>query len=360
MDIGRLSEFCNLINLVKKCLYRVIDKQIESANIQGIKTNPFVSVDAREIDELAQHMKHVDIELIQIGRTTFPSNLSQLTFENINLQVGHYGAAYISNATMDKGRCGLIFKTNTDYSTRCNGYEINSSQYMYYGKNSEHIAINRGPCRWIYISQEPYCLEEYVLDSLNVKPDARNGVTSCLRCEKQASLENLYGVVNEIIELVNSNPRIIQNADIVKGMERSILDSQLLIISNTFNPSVKQTERGKKSHERIIRQSNDFLEIISYKPIHLMDLCNALNVGVRTLYYAFNEYYGISPIKYLRLLRYSKARRDLVNSDSERTSVTDIAAKWHFWHFGRFSVEYKSLYGESPSETLYKVTLRVS
>jgi len=57
-------------------------------------------------------------------------------------------------------------------------------------------------------------------------------------------------------------------------------------------------------------------------------------------------------MRYLRLVRYSKARKDLLDSDPKKTSVSEIAAKWHFWQFGRFSVEYKSLYGESPSETL--------
>jgi AraC-like DNA-binding protein len=84
----------------------------------------------------------------------------------------------------------------------------------------------------------------------------------------------------------------------------------------------------------------------------VLDLCSALNVRIRTLYYAFQEFYGVSPIKYLRLVRYARARRDLLIAAPENTTVTDVAAKWHFWHFGRFSIEYKSLFGESPSETL--------
>jgi transcriptional regulator GlxA family with amidase domain len=160
--------------------------------------------------------------------------------------------------------------------------------------------------------------------------------------------------VNEIVDLVNSNPLIFHNKDMIRGMEWSLLDSQMLVLSNTLYSADKNADRGKKSHESIIRQSIEFLKSNSYEPIHVLDLCSALNVGMRTMYHAFREFYGISPIRYLRLLRYAKARRDLINADPERTTVTDIAAKWHFWHFGRFSVEYKSLYGESPSETLSK------
>lgn len=317
-------------------------------------TLPFKRLAAREIDDLAQFMKHVDIELIQLGRAKSLSILTQVFFENINLQVGNYGAAYISNATTDRERKGLVFKINSDYPTTCNGYEIDSRSFMYYGENADHLAINKGPCRWIYITYKPDYLEESLLEPLRAELGTRRGQSPRLRCEEQRSLDSLYEIVNEIVDLVNSNPLIFHNKDITKGMEWSLLDCQMLVLSNTLYSVDKNADRGKKSHESIIRQSIDFLRSNSYEPIHVLDLCSALNVGMRTMYHAFREFYGISPIRYLRLLRYAKARGDLVKAAPERTTVTDIAAKWHFWHFGRFSVEYKSLYGESPSETLNK------
>jgi len=286
-------------------------------------------------------MKHADIELIQIGRTLTPSSLTQVSFDKINLQVGHYGAPYISNATIDKDRSGMVYKVNKDFPTTCIGYEIDSASFMFYGKNSEHIAINNGLCRWIYISFKPDYLEESLLDPLGARLDTRRNESSHLRCQAQASLDLLYEIVNEITEFANSNPLIFQNTDVTKGMEWSLLDTQVLILSNTLNSSPKNTYRGKKSRESIIRQSIDFLKANSYEPIHVLDLCSALNVGMRTLYYTFREFFGISPIKYLRLVRYAKARRDPLKAGPARTSVTDIAAKWRFWHFGRFSVEYK-------------------
>jgi len=303
---------------------------------------------------MSEHINHADIELIQLKQSKSPSSLTVVNFDLLDLQVGDYGASYISNATTDTNMSGLMFKMNMDNQTICNGYDIDRKDFMFYGKNSEHIAIHNGPCKWAYITIKSDRLEDSLIDGLDIDLDTRLGKSTYLQSQKQLYLDSLYRSIKEVTELTQTNPEILKDSNILKGMELSLINSQALLLANTSITRTGSKDSTKKSHELIVKESIDFLEANSYEPLHVLDLCNVLNVKLRTLYYAFREFYGISPIRFLRLMRYAKARRDLIDSDPRKTSVSDIAAKWHFWHFGRFSVEYKSLYGESPSETLQK------
>jgi AraC-like DNA-binding protein len=60
----------------------------------------------------------------------------------------------------------------------------------------------------------------------------------------------------------------------------------------------------------------------------------------------------MSPLRYLWLRRMHLAHRRLIMADQTKTTVTELAAELGFWELGRFSVQYRALFGEPPSATL--------
>lgn len=73
---------------------------------------------------------------------------------------------------------------------------------------------------------------------------------------------------------------------------------------------------------------------------------------MRTLRACCYESLGMGAKRYLLLRRMNLARHALRNADTATTMVTDIAANLGFWNFGRFSAEYKAVFGEAPHMSL--------
>ena len=81
------------------------------------------------------------------------------------------------------------------------------------------------------------------------------------------------------------------------------------------------------------------------------DVAAAAGVAHRTLYKHFHDVRGTSPMRYARDCRFAQVREALLQAGPE-DCVTTIAVRWGFCHLGRFSVEYRKRYGETPSQTL--------
>lgn len=81
-------------------------------------------------------------------------------------------------------------------------------------------------------------------------------------------------------------------------------------------------------------------------------LARDAGVSQRTLQYAFKERLGLTPVQYVRVHRLNMARQELQARSADEATVTGVASNLEFDEFGRFAVDYRKLFGESPSDTL--------
>jgi AraC family ethanolamine operon transcriptional activator len=103
--------------------------------------------------------------------------------------------------------------------------------------------------------------------------------------------------------------------------------------------ALKQAVAYIKEHDRTI-------------PPTVRELYQAAGVSKRTLEYAFQEHFGISPKAYLQAYRLNGVRKALREADPHSTKIADVANQWGFWHMGHFANDYRTLFGELPLETL--------
>jgi AraC-like DNA-binding protein/tetratricopeptide (TPR) repeat protein len=83
----------------------------------------------------------------------------------------------------------------------------------------------------------------------------------------------------------------------------------------------------------------------------IAELARISGASARTLQRQFVAFLGKTPGEVLRDIGFERARRELLQGMSGER-IMDVAGRCGFPHFGRFSVEYRRRYGETPSQTL--------
>lgn len=81
------------------------------------------------------------------------------------------------------------------------------------------------------------------------------------------------------------------------------------------------------------------------------DIATALDLSERNLRYLFMDLIGVSPMKYIKLIKLNKVRKEIINA-GDNAMIYMIANKWGFINSGQFATDYKKLFGELPSDTL--------
>lgn len=123
--------------------------------------------------------------------------------------------------------------------------------------------------------------------------------------------------------------------------------------------AIKRTmidQEGEYSHltqgEQTALEVKSFLLTSLTESASIQSITQQFNISDKTLETSFKSLFGITPKCLINIINLNRAHEDLLSTDGQNTNVSDIATKWGFSHFGRFSKNYKELFGVSPSETL--------
>lgn len=111
------------------------------------------------------------------------------------------------------------------------------------------------------------------------------------------------------------------------------------------------TPPGAAVLPRAVRRALDFMQAGLDRDIGISELAAAAGLSARALQRQFRAFLGKSPHEALRDIRFEAARRQLLLG-KPGTRVMDVATACGFPHFGRFSIEYRRRYNETPSQTL--------
>lgn len=101
-----------------------------------------------------------------------------------------------------------------------------------------------------------------------------------------------------------------------------------------------------------ISLAEDFLCAHLDQPVSRANLAKASGASIRTLSRCFRRRHGMGPMQFLKARRLDATYRELLGAQHGDCHVTDVAMRYGFNHLGKFALDYKKAFHESPSETL--------
>jgi AraC-like DNA-binding protein len=156
------------------------------------------------------------------------------------------------------------------------------------------------------------------------------------------------GLLQSLLEFVDpgatSSPALNRHLEL---LERSLISGLLLSQVHSYTDAINEgTGRlSRSSLDRVVGT----IRASPSEPYSLADLSRIAGISARSLQYAFQEQFDVTPMQFLRQVKLDKAFEDLSNGTGP---VVDVAYQLGFSNLGRFARAYRERFGELPSATL--------
>ncbi len=300
--------------------------------------------------ELAAAIRGPKVDMTVTGRGNFTADFTVIDHGAMRLQRMSESLPFVYHAVNMGGRADFLFHTRPGPTLFRDGIEIASNHLVrrLEGPNS-HFHRSVEPMNWGSISfamdDIPY-LSESVL-GFNLRPP-RSELVVTPPADAMANLRRLHATAGA---LASQAPEFFKNPEFVRGLQHIL--SQALVGCLEGNDGHERT-RVQSRHKKIMQRFVAVLEEQVGRPIYVLEMAQAVGASVRSLTECCQEHLGMAPKRYLLLRRMHLARQALIAANTSVSTVTDVATEYGFWQFGRFSVQYRSMFGESPSVTLQR------
>lgn len=154
------------------------------------------------------------------------------------------------------------------------------------------------------------------------------------------------GILTALLQSVEASSRLVRHH--VELLERSLITGLLLSQVHSYTD---QLTEGPIDHQpnRALDRVVDEIHRAPDRGYTVADLARIAGMSARSLQYAFQEKYGISPMRYLRQVRLDRVHDDLAQG---LTTVSNAAAYWGFTNPSRFAQAYRERFGELPAATM--------
>jgi AraC family ethanolamine operon transcriptional activator len=227
-----------------------------------------------------------------------------------------------------------------------NGRSADSRSLICLSDGAEWDSLTEGPVDWLALRVPRSSFERHfeIETGRAYTPAGRVSVLTPAESDNSSLRDAFFSAAR----VAKTAPHLLREAGVRATLEKSLLGHVIRAVSG---PAPAE----RSSYEALAVRARDYLKAHGESAVFQSELCVELGIGERSLRRLFDEHFGMSPARYLRLRRLNQARRGLLYGDAACKSVTEVGVRYGFFDLGRFAADYRALFGELPSATLRRV-----
>ena len=289
---------------------------------------------------------HSDLRGMVLGRRREKWVMTQLSINTLSVQWGRAGSSVVVEGGAKPGGISIFLPIQCPAGVSGNGHRLDDSSLMINQTGDEFCIANDSSRPWFSVYVPYETLAGASGEATPPVPLMHGFVQVPL-----PRIQRFRSVVAQFGEVVRRAATDFNSAAAQRATEQKLVPEirDLLAVPHQVEPT---PGRHGVPRSQIIRRSMDFVEQHEGEYLSVEQLAAAAGVSDRTLRTAFQQYFGVAPVRYLNRRTLHQVREALKGADPSVATVTEIATQFGVWELGRFSRDYSTLFGELPSETL--------
>lgn len=254
----------------------------------------------------------------------------------------------VVHSTVSAARPPIFFLADANQAAmRHSGMDVSFGELVAVSPGSTHHHRTEAPCHWATMSlpREDLAAAGHAL----VDRDLTLPSTTRRLRPPVPLMSRLLNLQEAVGKLAEGATHILAQREPARALEQALVHALVMCLAES---TPVQISPGGLHHLAIVAQFEELLAANHDYPLYIAEICAAIGVSERTLRFSCKEHLGMGPVRYLWLRRMHLVHRALVLHTISTATVAEIATEHGFWELGRFSVEYRALFGEAPSASL--------
>jgi len=310
----------------------------------------YLTVERRDLDGfegLQQAVQGTHFDIVQLGRGKLHGHVSYLGIDEFTLSVNAFSTGICAQriSADEKVLVGMLLSAADRVSQW--SFDMVPGDIVVIPPVTEHHAAHFGASSYACIRVDPNELGSVFAGDPSLSDPANWQQNNRYRAHSDVGTVAV-GALSLLAEHLARLKGALSD-ELAEFWKRTIVECMAVTMRGSLPPD---KSGHLPSAMKLVRLVEDYLEMRGDRPLHISEICSRLHLSRRSLHRAFHEIFGIGPVTFLRQKRLCAVHSILKDNSPGTTTVGEVAMRQGFIELGRFSHDYRIMFGEYPSQTL--------